>query len=50
MQKKRTDLGNIIMRTSPVVAKAPPIVSGTQIKGFLIACKTSDMPERTHFA
>ena len=47
-QKKRTDLGNTVMRTSPVVAKAPPIVSGTQMKGFLIACSASDMHKHTN--
>ncbi len=31
-------LGKIIMSTSPVVDKAPPMVSGTQMNGFLIAC------------
>lgn len=46
-QKKRTDLGNIIMRTRPVLAKAPPMVSGTQMKGFLIACSASDMHKHT---
>lgn len=30
-------LGKTIMSTRPVVDKAPPMVSGTQMNGFLIA-------------
>ena len=48
-QQTRTDLGNTIMRTRPVVAKAPPMVSGTQMKGFLIACNKLDMHKHTNF-